>query len=243
MRSLASGRGVRGRGGHRHGVRYPAGLAHLPAARQHRPARPRRGVGEGGKTWEAGQVLPTTSSCSPPRGRAEEASPDRGDAGPARAAPASREDQDRHLTERAGGLRLPGLPPSDARVREVAGRWYFQKWPSAPGHGLHQGQGQRAHRRRFARPELRDVVGSSTPCCGAGGLLPPRKLTRKFATVDSYVHQRMAMLASNKHGLRGRNWATRFNYGWLTDLGIYRLSGTVATGLRMPDGERCRKAG
>jgi RNA-directed DNA polymerase len=37
----------------------------------------------------------------------------------------------------------------------------------------------------------------------------------------------MAILASNKHGLSGRNWATRFNYGWLTSLGIYRLSGTV----------------
>jgi hypothetical protein len=51
--------------------------------------------------------------------------------------------------------------------------------------------------------------------------------SKKFATVDSYVHQRMAILASNKHGLSGRNWATRFNYGWFTSLGIYRLTGTV----------------
>ena len=43
----------------------------------------------------------------------------------------------------------------------------------------------------------------------------------------SYVHERMARLASTKYGLHGRNWATRFTYGWMTDLGIYRLSGKV----------------
>lgn len=67
--------------------------------------------------------------------------------------------------------------------------------------------------------------------------------SRKFNTVDSYVHERLAKLASVKHGISGRNWTTRFTYGWLSDLGIYRLTGTVATGLRMPDGERCRRAG
>jgi hypothetical protein len=51
--------------------------------------------------------------------------------------------------------------------------------------------------------------------------------SKKFAIVNSYVHQPMAILASNKHGLSGCNWATRFNYGWFTSLGIYRLSGTV----------------
>ena len=45
--------------------------------------------------------------------------------------------------------------------------------------------------------------------------------------IDSYVHLRMATLASTKHGLHGRNWATRFTYGWMTDLGVYCLSGKV----------------
>ncbi len=48
-----------------------------------------------------------------------------------------------------------------------------------------------------------------------------------FSAVDDYVHLRMARLARTKYGLHGRNWATRFTYGWLTDLGIYRLSGKV----------------
>ena len=50
---------------------------------------------------------------------------------------------------------------------------------------------------------------------------------RKFSLIDSYVNERLAILASAKHGLQGRNWRDRFNYEWSTQLGIYRLSGTV----------------
>jgi len=44
--------------------------------------------------------------------------------------------------------------------------------------------------------------------------------SRKFNAVDSDVHERLAKLASVKHGLSGRNWTTRFTYGWLTNLGF-----------------------
>jgi hypothetical protein len=49
----------------------------------------------------------------------------------------------------------------------------------------------------------------------------------KYSAVDGHVHERLAILASRKHGLWGRNWATRFTYGWITRLGVYRLTGTV----------------
>ena len=49
----------------------------------------------------------------------------------------------------------------------------------------------------------------------------------KFSQIDSYVNERLAILASRKHGLKGRNWVTRFNYEWCTRLGVYRLNGTV----------------
>ena len=49
----------------------------------------------------------------------------------------------------------------------------------------------------------------------------------KFAQIDSYVNERLAILASAKHGLQGRNWVSRFDYEWATQLGIYRLTGTV----------------
>ncbi|MCX5434537.1 hypothetical protein OHU11_40740 (plasmid) [Streptomyces sp. NBC_00257] len=50
---------------------------------------------------------------------------------------------------------------------------------------------------------------------------------RKFNAVDGYVHERLAIFASRKHRLRGRNWATRFTYGWITRLGVYRLTGNM----------------
>ncbi|MDP9294291.1 MAG: hypothetical protein M3O90_07715 [Actinomycetota bacterium] len=51
--------------------------------------------------------------------------------------------------------------------------------------------------------------------------------SQQFAALDSYVNQRIAQLASVKHGLKGWNWTTRFTHGWTTDLGVYRLQGTV----------------
>ncbi|MEU4302160.1 group II intron maturase-specific domain-containing protein [Kitasatospora aureofaciens] len=39
---------------------------------------------------------------------------------------------------------------------------------------------------------------------------------RKFNAVDGYVHERLAIFASRKHGLAGRNWTTRYTYGWIT---------------------------
>lgn len=53
---------------------------------------------------------------------------------------------------------------------------------------------------------------------------------RKFAHIDSYVHERLAILASNKHGLPGRNWRRRFDGAWFQSLGVHRLSGTVRWG-------------
>lgn len=39
--------------------------------------------------------------------------------------------------------------------------------------------------------------------------------------------ERLAIFASAKHGLAGRNWTTRFTCGWITRLGVYRLTGNV----------------
>jgi hypothetical protein len=81
--------------------------------------------------------------------------------------------------------------------------------------------------------------------------LPPRQVptrlrygnsAREFSTVDSYVHERLAILASVKHRLPGRNWARRFTYRWVSSLGAYRLLEQCGHGLRMPRGERCRRA-
>jgi hypothetical protein len=65
---------------------------------------------------------------------------------------------------------------------------------------------------------------------GWGGYFRHGNSARKFAQVDSYVHERLAIFASVKHGLHGRNWQRRFTWAWLKALGVYLLSGRVRSG-------------
>lgn len=71
------------------------------------------------------------------------------------------------------------------------------------------------------------VVADLNSVCGVGLVLPERNSGRTFNAVDGYVHERLAIFASRKHGLRGGNWTTCFTYEWVTRLGVYRLTGTV----------------
>ena len=50
---------------------------------------------------------------------------------------------------------------------------------------------------------------------------------RKFAAIDGYLHERLAIWTSSKHGRHGRNWQSRYTAAWLARLGVYRLSGKV----------------
>jgi len=50
---------------------------------------------------------------------------------------------------------------------------------------------------------------------------------RKFAQIDCYVNERLALLASAKHGLQGRNWVVRFDHERANQLDSYRLNETV----------------
>ncbi len=117
------------------------------------------------------------------------------------------------------------------RMRESwkrRGRWYLNKWPSPRAMASIRAKvKQRTARSRASWP-LDEVVADLNPVLrGWGNYFRQGNSNRKFQAVDSYVHLRMARLASTKHGLHGRNWDTRFTYGWLSDLGIYHLTGTV----------------
>jgi group II intron reverse transcriptase/maturase len=108
------------------------------------------------------------------------------------------------------------------------GRYWLHKWPSPRAMAS-----IRAKVRERTAPsrvgwDLRVVVEDLNPVLrGWGAYFRQGNSTAKFGAVDSYVHERMARLASRKHGLRGINWLDLFTWGWLGDLGIYRLTGTV----------------
>jgi hypothetical protein len=82
--------------------------------------------------------------------------------------------------------------------------------------------------RRYARLPLAQVAAGLNPVLrGWGQYFRYGNSAAKFGQIDGYVNERLAILASAKHGLQGRNWVTRFNYQWCTQLGVHRLSGTT----------------
>ncbi len=107
-------------------------------------------------------------------------------------------------------------------------RRYLSKWPSERAMASIRAKVRDRTERRFASRDLHAVVADLNPVLrGWGAYFRQGNSNRKFVAIDSYVHLRMSKLASVKYATRGRHRASRFNYGWLTGLGIYRLKGTV----------------
>ena len=111
------------------------------------------------------------------------------------------------------------------------GRFYLQKWPSARAMASIRAKVRARTPRRFVGRDLEVIVKELNPVLrGWGAYFRYGNSARKFALIDSYVHERLAMLASKKHGFTGRRWTTRFKREWLHDLGIYQLTGKVRYG-------------
>ena len=109
------------------------------------------------------------------------------------------------------------------------GRWYLQRWPSARAMKSIRARIRALTDRRYAGLPLETVVKRlNLVLRGWGNYFRVGNAARKFHHIDSYVHERLAILASNKHGRSGRSWTTRFNGEWRRRLGVYTLDGTVS---------------
>lgn len=107
-------------------------------------------------------------------------------------------------------------------------RYYLQKWPSDRNMALIRSKTKAATgRNKVSRPVSAVVADLNPVLRGWGNHFRWGNSTRKFAALDSYVHQRLAILASNKEGRRGRNWKKRFTCSRVQSLSIHRLSGTI----------------
>jgi group II intron reverse transcriptase/maturase len=136
-----------------------------------------------------------------------------------------------HLTRGAEGFDFLGFHHHMVESWRKPGRYYLQKWPSARAMASIKATIREMTDRRYVGLSLNTVVERLNPALrGWAGYFRHGNSSRKFTTVNSYVHERMAILASNKYGLHGRHWASRFNYRWFISLGIYRLTGTVRYG-------------
>ncbi|MBV9415940.1 MAG: group II intron reverse transcriptase/maturase [Solirubrobacterales bacterium] len=133
-----------------------------------------------------------------------------------------------HLARGAEGFVFLGF---EHRMRESwrqPGRWYLHKWPSRRAMASIRGKIRaRTDRRHAGLPLQWAVEDLNRALRGWGNYFRYGNSDRKFDQIDCYVNERLAILASAKHGLTGRNWVSRFNYEWATKLGIYRLTGTV----------------
>jgi RNA-directed DNA polymerase len=133
-----------------------------------------------------------------------------------------------HLARGAEGFDFLGFHHRVKQSWKWRGRWYLQKWPSRRAMASIRAKIRHCTARRYGRLPLHWVVENLNRVLrGWGAYFRYGNSARKFGLIDSYVCQRLAILASTKHGLRGWNWAARFNYEWVQSLGVHRLAGSV----------------
>jgi len=108
------------------------------------------------------------------------------------------------------------------------GHWYLQRWPSVRAMKAIRAKVKAGTRRGLVGVEMTTVVEHLNPVLrGWGNYFRYGNSAKQFHRVDSYVHERLAILASDKHARRGRNWVSHYNGAWLARLGVYTLTGTV----------------
>jgi len=135
------------------------------------------------------------------------------------------------LTRGQQGVDFLGFHLRKVESWRFRGRYYLQRWPSDRAMAAVRAKIREATDRRFVGyPVDWVVVRLNRVLRGWGGYFRHGNSARKFAQIDSYVHQRLAIFASVKHGLHGRNWQRRFTWAWLKALGVHRLSGRVRGG-------------
>jgi RNA-directed DNA polymerase len=133
-----------------------------------------------------------------------------------------------HLTRGAEGFDFLGFHHRMRESWKYRGRWYLQQWPCPRAMASIRGKIRERTDRRYACLPLEDVVAELNPVLrGWGEYFRYGNSAAKFSLIDVYVNERLALLASTKHGLTGRNWVTRFTYEWLNSLRVHRLRGTV----------------
>ena len=136
-----------------------------------------------------------------------------------------------HLGGGAAGFDFLGFHMHKVESWRWPGRWYLQRWPSQRAMSSIRDKVRAATDRRLVGYSLEMAVQRLNPVLrGWSAYFRNGNSSRKFTTIDSYVHQRLARLASMKHGRSHINWASHFDSEWLQALGVYRLTGTIRWG-------------
>lgn len=135
------------------------------------------------------------------------------------------------LTRGAEGFDFLGFHLRKVESWKRKGCWYLQRWPSVRAMSNIRAKVRYGTRRQLVGVDIQTVVEYLNPVLrGWGSYFRHGNSARKFSQIDSYVHERLAILASNKHGRSGRNWASHYNGAWFRRLGVHTLTGTVRYG-------------
>jgi RNA-directed DNA polymerase len=111
------------------------------------------------------------------------------------------------------------------------GRYYLHRWPSDRAMRQVRAKVREATSRRETGRAVEWVVADLNHLLrGWGAYFRYGNSARKFAQIDNYVHERLAIFASIKHGRHGRNWQRHYTWAWASRLGTYRLSRTTRNG-------------
>lgn len=103
---------------------------------------------------------------------------------------------------------------------EVAGSLVLQRWPSQRAMAAMRARIRALTDRRLVGFSIESVVANLNRSLRSwSAYFRYGNSGRKFTLIDSYVHERLAIFASTKHGLSGRNWKRRFTTAWLGSLG------------------------
>jgi len=132
------------------------------------------------------------------------------------------------LRKGAEGFDFLGFHHRMVESRKRRGRYWLNKWPSARAMSSIRGKVRDLTAPSRVGLDLGMVVEDLNPVLrGWGAYFRQGNSSGKFGAIDRYVHERVAILASRKHGISGFNWSDRFTWDWLGNLGVYRLTGTV----------------
>jgi RNA-directed DNA polymerase len=132
------------------------------------------------------------------------------------------------LTRGGGGFDFLGFHHHKVESWRWRGRWYLQRWPSQRAMLSVRAKIRSLTDRRFVGWPVEMIVARLNRVLrGWAAYFRHGNSARGFAAIGSYVHERLAIWASNKHGRHGRNWQHRYTAAWLARLGVYRLNGQV----------------
>lgn len=135
------------------------------------------------------------------------------------------------LRDGAEGFEFLGFHLRLVKSRKY-GKWYCQRWPSARAMASIRAKVKAitAPRSRLKWPIGALVTELNPVLRGWGNYFQWGNSSRKFAQIDSYVHERLALFDSKKRRHSGRSWGEIHTYAWATTLGVYRLSGSIRYG-------------